>query len=256
MKLLQLVAILCFVSTVIFAPLSAFATPNSPGKVPEQVGNAENLRAICDTSIPLPKLIAEVIWALAAMHCHDMLGKLKQAYVNAYLASENEEISPGWPTNDVHMWRDKVLIQDFTRGVWGTGAIIKSANKKTTPYYVGGWIWDAFKRTLYEGGVWPGYPINNAHDWQGITIQDFRDGSWGDTAIITNNSQGMAHAVAGYQWWAYKQLNGPIALGQPRSFVYYWDNYSRQDFERGYLLESGGTVFVYLNSEGYRKIVR
>jgi len=62
-----------------------------------------------------------------------------------------------------------------------------------------------------------GQPINEPHSWGPVTIQDFRGGSYGDTALILNPNHGTAYLVRSGFWEHYKNDGGPSRFGAPTS---------------------------------------
>ncbi len=172
--------------------------------------------------------------------------KLKSMYISAYRSAP--PANPGYPINDVHTWKT-VVIQDFRGGSWGDGAIIKRSQKGSKPEYVGGSVWTAYKRAANDYGVFPGYPYGTVHDWGNVRIQDFRQGSWGEGAIIvTADKNGSGFLIAGNHWKAYKDFGGNLRLGHPVSFINYkfdgWGWWNIQRFEGGEIWEQNGMVKV------------
>jgi hypothetical protein len=139
-----------------------------------------------------------------------------QRFDKASELSEQAGVAPGTPKNDVHAW-NKIVLRDYVNGSWGNGAIIWSEQATgVDPHYVGGGEWAAYTRAVRQHKVSPGYPINLAHNWNRVRIQDFDGGEWGRGALI-----GGAHAelVAGGFWKAYTHANGSNSLRNPKSFV-------------------------------------
>jgi hypothetical protein len=238
-------------------PTLVMATPQAPGHVPDQVGNFAEARKTCDLGLPIPRWLIELITFFGARNCHEALDRVDNWFTDAYRTSEGEGASPGYPINDIRFWQN-VVIQEFTGGHWGEGAIImKGANPPARPQYVGGGAWKAFKRAANQYGVFPGYPINTEHVWNRVRIQDFREGSWGDGAIIGG---GNAELVAGNHWKAYVKADGSNRLRNPTTFMVqksygfepgpavgpkrvrtWWVQY----FEGGEIWESRGSIRIY-----------
>lgn len=79
-----------------------------------------------------------------------------------------------------------------------------------------------FMAALYRGGgaIRVGRPINDAHWWGSVVIQDYRGGTAGDGALIDNEgtSHGTAWWLHGEIWKRYAGMGGPSsALGKPLS---------------------------------------
>lgn len=94
--------------------------------------------------------------------------------------------------------------------------------------YVNGWHPDtsyAFAEAYVEKGMrdFVGEPFDNGggtyvHNWNGVWIQDFHLGKYGDdgqSAIIYNPNNNKAYLVLGGFWGHYKTNNGPFELGAP-----------------------------------------
>ena len=269
-----LVSVLCLMMSIL-SPSLVGATPQAPGAIPPNVGVYENGREICRKGDILASwasaLVAAGLNRLAVLvgllpaqwtsdKCTAVLDGLKELYRSAYAQAESEGASPGSDVNSVHYWNG-VMIQDFSGGNWGDGAIIFSEKvskiTKTRPQYVGGGAWNAFKRAANSYQVWPGAPINTEHDWNKVRIQDFRGGAWGDGAIIGG---GNAELVAGNHWKAYIRADGSNKLRNPKTFMvqqYYGFEPSTyagpkkqrvwwvQYFDGGEIWESRGDIRVY-----------
>ncbi len=233
------------------APGPAAAQPGAPQVVPDRVGSIGGAReGICDKGgFPLIHPVSEFIWWFAAQSdCHTPLDDIDTAFDNAYLRAEGELVSPGFPTNDIHGWQG-VSIQDFSGSGWGDGwgaiiapSLVEEVPEPQQPHYVGGGTWVAYKRAVWEQGIQPGYPINLEHQWDGVTIQDFRGGSWGDAAIIGGPD---AWLVAGRHWQAYVIADGSNRLGNPLGPVYETDDGRyQQSFAGGTITELAGQIEV------------
>lgn len=232
------------IGIIAVAPIAAVATPQAPGYVPSQVGDFQAARELCEI-MPLPSWIMDLITFYAVRRCHDALNIVDENFVKAYRDAERAGTSPGYPTNDVHFWQ-KVAIQDFTGGTFGKGAIMmRGQQPKVRPQYVGGSIWSAFKVAANQYGVFPGYPSNTLHTWNRVQIQDFREGDWGEGAIISDSRGQNAGLVAGRHWKAYKRVDGSNRLRAPITFVNQTDGGWLQMFEGGEIWESGGSIKVY-----------
>lgn len=188
------------------------ATPREPGYIPYEVGLWEALNSYCSTG---DDIIGNIVSLFGNLYCNQTAERLKNHFGDAYRTSENEGASPGFPTNQLHFWRGTV-IQDFTGGNWGDGALIWSQNKGSKPQYVGGGAWKAYRHATDAYGVWPGYPTDNEHSWGDVRIQNFRGGSWGDGAIIGG---GSAELVAGNHLKAYGRADGSRRLRNPKTFM-------------------------------------
>lgn len=116
------------------------------------------------------------------------------------------------PVNDWHAWRDGVVIQDWQGGSCGECALIWGGNAAVGPQVVGSGMWAAFKESVNVDELWPGYPINAEHWWNGLRIQDVRGGTHGDGAFI-----GGEHAklVTWRTWPAYIKADGSRRLRNP-----------------------------------------
>lgn len=249
---MKLVLMVMLAVTILSSPAFVSASPQAPGHVPEQVGNFDELRKLCN-SAPMPSWLLDLISFFTVSHCYNAADRIDHIFSQAYLRAEGEIASPGYPINDVHFWR-ATMIQDFSGGTWSKGALIMrwqppEQGEYLPPFYVGGCDWSIFERATNNYGVFPGYPINHVHQWNKVWLQDFREGSWGDGAII-----GGCHGelVAGNHWKAYIKADGSNLLGRPISFVSeetvnsktWWVQY----FEWGKIQEANGFIWVVYNN--------
>jgi hypothetical protein len=96
-----------------------------------------------------------------------------------------------------------------------------------------------------------GWPINDVHFWNKVTIQDFRQGPWGDGVLIYRPGSNRAPApIVGRHWTAYVNGDGSDQLLTPINGFLHSDKpwaagYWVQDFERGYIAERGGRAYVW-----------
>jgi hypothetical protein len=241
-----LICVLCF---GMLPAASSMAAPNAPGIVPNQVGNFQAARNLCDSfgRVSMPNWILQLISFASVVKCHEALNLLDKRFDTAYLESEQEGGSPGYPTIDIHIWKG-VAIQDFVGGTWGdgAGAIIQRGQRPvSSPKYVGGYAWVGFKTAVSSYNVFPGYPINTQHNWNKVRLQDFREGTWGTGAIIVDLQRKTAQLVAGNHWKAYILADGSNRLRNPTSFVFSKSGWRVQNFDGGELWENGGQVKVY-----------
>jgi hypothetical protein len=254
-----------------------YAAPDEVGRYPNPVETCQNI--VSQTKIAsltldllfggyspaLEKLgvTLEAISFFAEGNCDKLDDGIRAQFVQAYEEAERNGVWPGGPTNEVHYWVGGILIQDFngTRDNSGKiigdgwGAIIASGPDGSIPHYVYGSTWVAYKRAVYEksvlgGGIDPGYPTNFVHQWNGVTIQNFRGGSWGDGAII-GGDRDSAWLVAGRHWDAYIGADGSNSLGSPLGPVELnEDGWYQQRFEKGAINERSGQTNIELYQSG------
>lgn len=164
----------------------------------------------------------------------------RQDFQNGYLTanrSSGEVQTHGWPSG---------TAPGETRTGW---------NAETSYAFV-----DAYRRN--GSAVKMGNPINTVHDWDGqVQIQDFRDGSFGESAIIycasecivrertstdfpgsPHQSANEAFVVRGAFWQEYKKL-GPTKVGFPREDEWTWvPGEAHQAFQNGRMHWTGTSV--------------
>lgn len=154
---------------------------------------------------------------------------------------------PGTAINQPHEWNG-IVIQDYRGSQWGDGAVVWDKST-ANPQYIGGGEWVAFKESLYTYNTWPGYPVNGAHLWNGLHIQDTRGGLHGDGAFIGGAN---AKYVTWRIWPAYVRIDGSRRLRNPLTYAVprqdgHGNWYDVQQFEGGeiWARKQGTSVYFY-----------
>lgn len=251
-----------FLSVIfILSVVGTFSTDFAAAATPVKVGKYERGDRACVEAAANSDLLNSFIPGIGPINsrntalflddCQDAIAAVEDEFKYAYEVAEESGIDPGEPTNFVHDWPQAgVIIQDFYSNSDGWGAIIwGGASHRTDPYFVSGKTLVEYKESVNARGISPGYPTGVEHDWDGVRIQDFAGGSWGDGGIIGGNvSPHGAWLVTGNHMKAYWANNGPVTLGNPKGWVYKNSegNY-QQDFEKGTIFERAGNTWLAYN---------